>query len=851
MTGKRKHDSGSSKRKKKERQDKLVQSLVGSMNRYVKPITILPDSATIDENFNVANVEEILSENVVVKDEKLNHVDASDGVLVDNLENVVMDAQTLNENVGKHEEDLNDLFDPGNWEQNMHQRKIDFLVEKGPIRVINEVYPMNEINRSFSDKHYTRSLRNGEQLDRPWLVYSRKKDSIFCFCCVLFKRERAISSPLTTSTIGYNDWKNIYTRLSVHEKSNDHLNSLTEWMEAETRLRKKLTIDSSNQKVIDKEKKFWGEVLKRIMCVVKGLASCNMAFRGNNEKLDDDNSGIFLTMIRMIAEFDPIMEEHLRRIRKKEIRRAHYLGHNIQNELIQLLASEVKSKILRIVKEAKYFSVILDCTPDVSHEEQMSLILRCVNVSTTPIKVEEFFLGFLKVIETTGDALFLELKDVIGNLELNFSDIRGQGYDNGSNMKGQNKGVSSRVLREYPRAFYSPCGCHSLNLALCDMAMSSNLAKSFFGLVQRIYKLFSGSTKRWEVLKSYLKDQNGKGLTLKSWSNTRWESRVASVRAIRFQAPQIKDALLHLEKDSGDAAISSDVGSLPKYELGSFDFLFGMVIWFEILQKVNKVSKVLQNENMNIEACITLVQGLILFFKEYRDNGYESAKREAENIALEMGVEPNFRQTRVRIKKKFFDENANDDPITEAGKIFRVNYFLHIVDKALSSLNTRFEQFEKYETIFGFLFNLSKLKAMDDESMEYACTTLEKFLKDEDNSDIDGLELFSELQLLRKSLPDNLSKPVEVLEYIKNLNFPFPNAWVAYRIMLTIPVTVATAERSFSKLKLIKNYLRSTMSQERLNGLAMLSIEKNTLSEIDYSDSIRNFAHKKARRIIT
>lgn len=67
-------------------------------------------------------------------------------------------------------------------------------------------------------------------------------------------------------------------------------------------------------------------------------------------------------------------------------------------------------------------------------------------------------------------------------------------------MKGQYKGVSSRVLKEYPRAFYSPCGCHSLNLAICDMAMSSIQAKSFFGVVQRIYKLLSGSTKRWEVL---------------------------------------------------------------------------------------------------------------------------------------------------------------------------------------------------------------------------------------------------------------------------------------------------------------------------------------------------------------
>jgi hypothetical protein len=77
----------------------------------------------------------------------------------------------------------------------------------------------------------------------------------------------------------------------------------------------------------------------------------------------------------------------------------------------------------------------------------------------------------------------------------------------------------------------------------------------------------------------------------------------------------------------------------------------------------------------------------------------------------------------------------------------------------------------------------------------------------------------------------------------------FTNAFVAYRIMLTIPVTVASAERSFSKVKLIKSYLRSTMSQQRLNGLALLAIEKEMLTEIDYNSLINDFASQKARKV--
>ncbi len=70
------------------------------------------------------------------------------------------------------------------------------------------------------------------------------------------------------------------------------------------------------------------------------------------------------------------------------------------------------------------------------------------------------------------------------------SDCRGQGYDNGANMKGQSKGVQARILRLNPRAFFTPCGCHSLNLVLGDMARSCPKAMTFFGVVQRIYTLF-------------------------------------------------------------------------------------------------------------------------------------------------------------------------------------------------------------------------------------------------------------------------------------------------------------------------------------------------------------------------
>lgn len=123
------------------------------------------------------------------------------------------------------------------------------------------------------------------------------------------------------------------------------------------------------------KKNRWRDVLIRLISIIQSLAERNLALRGSVDTLHQANNGNFLKEVELIAKFDPVLKDHIRRI-DSGIQHNTYLGKTIQNELIECVSDKIIEVMVAEIKDCKYYSIILDCTPDVSHHEQMSVVVR-------------------------------------------------------------------------------------------------------------------------------------------------------------------------------------------------------------------------------------------------------------------------------------------------------------------------------------------------------------------------------------------------------------------------------------------------------------------------------------------
>ncbi len=179
--------------------------------------------------------------------------------------------------------------------------------------------------------------------------------------------------------------------------------------------------------------------------------------------------------------------------------------------------------------------------------------------------------------------------------------------------------------------------------------------------------------------------------------------------------------------------------------------------------------------------------------------------------------------------------------------------FLIIIDRLVSEVEKRLGAYKNVCDSFGFLNSFSTLP--NDDLRQCARKLVQQYQTDLEAVLPDELIIFKEFVKSQQSTKfigaNDITelKMYQMLSQESALAEVFPNVHIMLRIYLCMPVSNCSCERSFSKLKLIKNELRSSLSTDRLNALSLLSIEHEIVRITDFKDVIREFAIRKTRKV--
>lgn len=686
----------------------------------------------------------------------------------------------------------------------------------------------------------------GESLRRSWLCYSPSTGRVYCFACKL------LSADLNSfATDGFAAWQNAQRDVSRHENGDSHRGAMMALVSRSQMLGR---IDSDIVKQMQSRIDYWCNVLHRIIAVVKFLAERGLSFRGQDEIFGSTHNGNYLGTLELLAQFDPFLANHLHEHGNKGKGRISYLSSTICEEFIQLMGQQVFNKIVQEIKHAKYFSVSLDSTPDISHVDQLTCVFRYV-LDDGP--VERFF-TFLDMHGHTGEQLAASLISFMEDNDIHISNCRGQSYDNASNMSGKYKGVQALIRSKNPLADYIPCVAHSLNLVGKCAAESCSQANSFFDFVQSLYVFFSRSTHRWSILVTAMSTADAHVPVLKQLSETRWSARADATSALLKGFTEIRLALCTM-RDAVDEKmeVRKEAEGLAR-RMDTLELGIMTSLWAAVMERFNKTSMFLQGAQLDLNTAVKLLTSLVDYVQSIR-----SRFEEFEAYGKKLSGTDQYKEERSRKRQRNTRNDDGDAPDTvmSASDTFKTGSFYVIIDRLSSELHNRKEAYSQLRDRFGFLSVIEQLSVDDiaaasSQLIECYPADLEDSLADEWVQFVS----FARPELLKQQQPkpsesgdDNkISNELLMYQLLKttNLDETFPNVEITLRIYLCMMVTACSGERSFSKLKRIKNELRSTMKQSRLNMLSLMSIEHTVLRQIDFSDIISEFASRKARKYL-
>ena len=696
--------------------------------------------------------------------------------------------------------------------------------------------------RYFSNSMFYAQKTNGEEQLYKWILYSPSKGSIYCLFCVLMNSR---SSQFAHSD-GFSDWNHARNLIRAHNESEMHRDCVINICNRQGNQRSQIDYELHQQ--CGEQKKYWREVLLRVVKVTSFLAERGLAFRGSNEKIGSVQNGNFLGCIELIAQFDPFLATHLKNFGDKGTGNPSYLSSTIFEEFVESMADEVRDTIVKEIRAAKYFSVSVDSTPDISNVDQLTVIIRYVQNG----KAVEHFLTFLQISSHTGEQLASTLLEYLRLQQISFSDCRGQSYDNASNMSGRYSGMQARLKQLNPLALFVPCAAHSLNLVGGNAADSCLEAVNFFGLVQKIYTFLSASTHRWSVLMTKLK-ANHNGLTVKSLSATRWSARADAIHALFEGYETIRSSLQQIaDDDLQTAETRNEAVSLTK-KMNLLETAILCCVWNSILTRFNATSKSLQKADIDIKVAVDLLLSLQEFVNSLREQ-FDDFETQARQFTGTTEFKESHSRKRKRTTRYDYDDSENrrnEEAATPqsapqtAKDSFRSSTYLAIIDSINTALKDRISAYSSIYSRFRVVLSSGFLS---DIEIQEECRKLAADYP----TDLSPLSFSGEMtQFLAFARQRDCTTPQSRAELIEleGLQQTFPNVDIALRMGLSIMATNCTGERSFSKLNIIKNRLRSSMDHMRLSSLAILSIESELLRTIKFDTLIEKFASSKARKV--
>ncbi|KAK4707767.1 hypothetical protein R3W88_028692 [Solanum pinnatisectum] len=471
----------------------------------------------------------------------------------------------------------------------------------GPYQPKLRVYPKTTFgtsNRQFSPEWFNAP-------NSAWLEYSIDDDAIFCLCCYLFKNEFESrgNAKISFTQDGFKTWNHGPERIRLHvgEVNSIHNKCLNRMLDFANQ---RQSIQSSIHKQSEKTKSDYRIRLNASIDVVRFLLRNGLPFRGHDESEDSDYKGLFLELLKFHGVNRPDVEKViLQHAPKNDM----MICSTIQKEIVDACTKETIKAIIKDL-DGDYFGILVDESKDISHKEQMALVLRYVNKNEELI---ESFLGIVHVGDTSARSLQKVIYSLLLDHSLCLSRLRGQGYDGASNMQEEKNGLKSLIFQDASSAYYIHCFAHQLQLTLVALSKKHPDVKNFFYVVTNVLNIIGSSFKRRDLLQQHQVEKleellksgeilTGQGLNqergIQRPGDTRWASYFKTLENFMIIFSSIANVLKDMKENSPHDLDKLAVGNLLD-KIQEFEFIFVLHLMFKMLLLTNELNKALQKKD--------------------------------------------------------------------------------------------------------------------------------------------------------------------------------------------------------------------------------------------------------------